>query len=121
LVAANAGWYTMPDFAQDWPYGLNGSVVTETELKTAFATPLLILLGDQDTDAKDSSLRRAPEAMLQGFHRFARGHHFFEISQAKADSLETPFRWRLRTVPGVAHDNRGMAIAAVRYLFEDAP
>jgi hypothetical protein len=121
LVAANVGWYATPDFAQSWPYGLKGSVVAETELKTAFARPLLILLGDQDTDPKDSSLRRAPEAMQQGFHRFARGHHFFDISQAKADSLETPYRWRLRTVPGVAHDNRGMAIAAVRYWFKNAP
>jgi len=121
LVAANAGWYTMPDLAENWPYGLKGSVVAVEGLKVAFNRPLLILLGDQDTDPQHSSLRRAPEAMLQGPHRFARGYHFFESGQAKADSLETPYRWRLQTVPGVAHDNRGMAVAAARYLFEDAP
>ena len=26
-VAANAGWYTLPQFEQKWPYGLSGSLV----------------------------------------------------------------------------------------------
>ena len=33
IVAANAGWYTMPDFNVAFPYGLQGAVVDRSDLK----------------------------------------------------------------------------------------
>lgn len=119
FVAANAGWYTMPDAAQEWPYGLGSSLVTEAMLKHALGRPVLVLLGDQDIDPENTSLRKTSEAMLQGPHRFARGHHFFAAAQTRAAVLDTPFTWKMAVVPDVAHDNRGMALAAARYLFGD--
>ena len=117
LVAANAGWYTMPDFDQVWPYGLKGSVVDEDDLQTALSRPLLVLLGEQDIDPKDKSLRRTPQALLQGPHRLARGQHFYRAAKAHAESIPSSFAWQLQSVPDVAHDNRGMAVAAARFLF----
>ena len=91
-VAANAGWYTMPDETIDWPYGLHGSAVSGEMLTAALNIPLTVLLGDQDTDPNHDSLRRTPEALAQGVHRMARGQAFFESARSRAERLGLPFR-----------------------------
>jgi poly(3-hydroxybutyrate) depolymerase len=116
IIVANAGWYTMPDTRVPFPYGLGGSGVTEAEIAIALARPVTVLLGDQDVDPQHPSLRRNAEADRQGLHRFARGHAFFESARAETARLAVPFAWRLEIVPGVAHQNAGMARAAVRLL-----
>ena len=116
VVSANAGWYMMPDYGQDFPYGLKGSVITPEKLKLALQLPVTILLGDKDTDPNHKSLRRKPEAMAQGEHRFARGHSFFDAAEAAAKQLDVPFNWQLISVDGADHDNRLMAPAAIPYL-----
>jgi poly(3-hydroxybutyrate) depolymerase len=120
-VAANAGWYTMPDFDIAYPYGLQGSAVTREMLGKALQLPLTVLLGEEDTDPEHKSLRRTPEALAQGPHRFARGKAFYATGQAAARQLGVAFTWRLDTVPGADHDNRLMAPAAVPYLLEPQP
>ena len=115
-VAANAGWYTMPDFAVAWPYGLEGTEVDARQLAAVMKVPLTVLLGEADNDPDHPSLRRAPEAMLQGPHRLARGQHFFEVARTWSADEGVPFKWRLAYVPGVGHDNALMAPRAVAYL-----
>ena len=39
VVAANAGWWTLPDLAVGFPYGLRGSVVHEAGLKAMLQRP----------------------------------------------------------------------------------
>jgi len=59
LVAANAGWYTMPDFETPWPYGLKDApAVDAAGLERALAAPLLVFLGDRDADPNASNLRK---------------------------------------------------------------
>lgn len=116
LISANAGWYTMPDFSVSFPYGLKGSSATEEHLKKAFALPMIVFLGEEDTDPNHKYLRKTEEAQAQGSHRFARGKAFFQQAQAMADSLNVPFNWQLKTVPGVAHSNGKMAEAAVTLI-----
>jgi poly(3-hydroxybutyrate) depolymerase len=115
-VAANAGWYTMPDLNTPFPYGLGGSYVGPKRLRKALQQPLLVLLGEADTDPGHPSLRRTPGAMAQGAHRFERGQAFFAAGQAEAVRLEVPFGWTLETVSDADHDNRKMAPAAIPYL-----
>lgn len=115
-IAANAGWYTMPDLNVDFPYGLQGTPLDEAALKAALARPITLLLGTDDTDPQHSSLRRTPEAMQQGPHRFARGHSFYHAGKAAAARLGVNFGWELREVPGVAHRNSGMAAAAITLI-----
>lgn len=110
--AANAGWYTMPDENVRWPYGLAGTPANEDDLRVWFARPMMLLLGEEDTDPQDPNLRRSLEALSQGRHRFERGATFLYAARDKAAALKTPFVWRGGTVPGVAHDNAGMAKAA---------
>ena len=119
--SANAGWYTMPNLQADWPYGLADVAVTEDQLAAWLQRPMTLLLGEADTNTRDRNLRRTPEAMAQGPHRFARGMAFFEAARSEADRLDVPIGWRVVTVPGVAHDNAGMAHAAAYLITEDAP
>lgn len=116
-VCANAGWYTMPEFDQTFPYGLKNTTASKNSLKKLYQKNVAILLGDQDIDVNHKSLRRTPEAMKQGVHRFERGHSFFEANKNWAKELDVEFNWKLETVPGVAHSNSGMAKGAVNSLF----
>ena len=111
-IAANAGWYTMPDYGVDYPYGLDGSGVPESVLANYFARDLVVLLGDADTVREDEDLRKAPEAELQGRHRYDRGHTFYRVARAKAGDLGVDFGWRLVEVPGAGHSNAEMTPAA---------
>ena len=115
-VVANAGWYMMPDFNTDYPYGLNGSVVSGENMKKALQRTLTVLLGDQDTDPAHFSLRRTPEAMAQGDHRLARGVTFYEAGRQAALRLNVPFKWRISYGPGADHDEHLMVPAAIPFL-----
>lgn len=110
--SANAGWYTLPDPETDWPYGLAGVSLENDAVGSWLGRPLVVLLGDQDTDPNDPNLRRTPEAMAQGEHRYARGAFFMQTGRDRASALGIPFAWTAYNVPGVAHDNAGMADAA---------
>ncbi len=116
-VAANAGWWTLPDPAVDFPYGLRGSAVDGAALQVMLRRPLVVLLGTADTDPNHVHLRRTPEALAQGPHRFARGQFFYEAGRTRAAELGVPFGWQLATAPGVDHNDKGMAVFAVRHLF----
>jgi poly(3-hydroxybutyrate) depolymerase len=120
-IPANAGWYTMPTVEQGFPYGMGGlggfqGRTVEEWVRPALQRPMIVLLGEADTDSTQSNLRRTPEANEQGPHRFARGHAYFETARREAARLGVPFAWRIQTVPGVAHSNTNMAPAAVGAL-----
>jgi len=115
-VAANAGWYTLPDGKQAWPYGLGASGVTAAALQRALGLPLCILLGERDVDDDDPNLRRTEEAMHQGLNRLERGRSFFEAARVLAADRNWTFGWELATVPGVGHSHSGMQAAAARRL-----
>jgi len=116
-VYANAGWYTMPDFNEFYPYGLKGTTCNRKDLRKLFGKKVTVLLGDRDTDKEHRSLRRTPEAMKQGAHRFERGHTFYRSCKQMADSLKAEFNWDLQVVPGVAHSNKGMSKGAEEVFF----
>jgi len=115
-VAANPGWYTMPDDAVPFPYGLDGAPVHTADLGPAFASNLILMLGGDDTDSDDESLRHDEQADQQGRYRLERGRNFFHLAEQVASRASLPFHWQLRLVPGVAHDHRDMATAAAPLL-----
>ena len=117
VVAANAGWYTLPVADEAFPYGLKGSPATEADVRAFLARPLVLQLGEADTDPEHGSLRRTPEANRQGPHRFARGRNFMAAAEGEAKRLGVPLAWRVVTVPGVGHSNGRMAEHAARELF----
>ena len=122
-IAANSGWYSLPLHGEGplfrFPLALDPHITPEKSLPALFSRRLVLMLGDQDIDSAHKSLNRTPPAMTQGEHRFARGHFFYRLAKAQADMRNLPFNWKLVTVPGVAHSDKGMSDAAVKYLFEE--
>lgn len=112
FIAANAGWYTVPvnDFA--YPYGLLDSGLTDADLPRIFAAPLVLLLGREDVDEADPSLRKTPEAQRQGPNRLARGLTQYRVAKARAEEMGIPFNWQLFVIKGADHVNAKMAPAA---------
>jgi hypothetical protein len=123
ILAANSGWYTVPTFRQNFPYGLNGTGISERQLKAAFDDNLVLFLGeDDDASATGGEHRQTSEAMRQGAGRFARGKHFFKKAKEESKVLGVDFKWKLVTVPGVGHNFRAMSEAAAKFLYgSDAP
>lgn len=115
-VPTNCGWYMAPDAAMPFPAGVGGLEIENETLIRYFERPVVLLLGDADTDENDSGLSRAPEAMAQGPHRFARGQHYFALCRDKAAALGAAFNWRLEIAPGVGHDDAQVAAPAARII-----
>jgi hypothetical protein len=115
-VAANAGWYTLPDDSVDFPYGLDGVSFDEEDMEAAFGTDLVVMLGADDIDPDAQSLRRTDEADDQGDHRLERGLNFYLTARQSARDQGLAFKWRLQVVPGVGHSYVHMARAAAPLL-----
>lgn len=116
-VAANAGWYMVPDKRVSFPYGIADLSIDCETLKNAFATQLTVLLGERDNDPESPDLRTSKKAQAQGPHRLARGQHFIEATTSIALNGDHPFEWRAKTVPQVGHSDRAMAPFACAALF----
>ncbi len=115
-IAANAGAYTLARPGERFPYGLDRFPDLEAVQEQVFPRPLVVMVGEDDTDVTNAMLLRSEEAMRQGPHRHARGHYFYEDARAEARRMMLPFNWQLVSVPGVGHSNRGMARAAAAWL-----
>jgi hypothetical protein len=118
-VAANAGWYTLLDDTVKFPYGLDGGPRRESQLGHALASNLVILLGGDDVDGQDGSLRRDTGSDQQGKNRLDRGLNFYQTARDAAARQSLPFGWRLTVLPAVAHSHTDMARAAAPILLDD--
>ncbi|HYD94722.1 MAG TPA: hypothetical protein VEC01_05300 [Noviherbaspirillum sp.] len=123
-VAANAGAYMVPAWpaapsAPRYPWALDERLFDRHKLEAVFGRRLVVLLGEEDTDAGDDALPRSREAMALGQHRFERGRNFYAAAQAQARALGLRFNWRIATVPGVGHNAAKMGKAAEAVLFAD--
>lgn len=118
-MSANSGSYMMPDRSERWPFGLEGAPVQDP--RAGFATPMVVMLGDADSDPGHRSLPRQEAAMRQGPHRFARGLNFYDAARRAAVGAGVALNWSCIVVPGVAHDNAGMALSAIRLVSEGLP
>lgn len=115
-ISANAGWYTWPDPERPYPYGFADAGLEDASIAAWLGAPMTIMLGDQDTDATQSSLNNTPPVRVQGPHRFARGQAMFEAARAEAERRGVAFGWGLETVPGVAHSGSRMSVHAADFL-----
>ena len=90
LAVASAGWYTLPDFEEAFPYGLasiaNGRERFQAKLPDFLAIPTLVMVGEKDL-ARDESLRQRPEVdRRQGLTRVERAARWSQaMRQAAAD------------------------------------
>lgn len=118
ILAANSGFYTIPEPEIQFPFGLKGAPISPADRRKAFQKRLILLLGQQDNaEETKGTLLRSPTADQHGLHRLARGRYFFEKSREIASSMDADFHWEKIEVPGVGHDQEKMAQAAATFLF----
>jgi hypothetical protein len=114
-VAANPGWYMLPDDEFEYPYGLKGAPIPRETLKQAFESNFQLLLGTADTGS-GGILRDNAQARAQGKNRHERGTFYYARAKSVAGSLGAHFAWRLHEVSGASHENEDMAPAAAKIL-----
>ncbi|MDQ3025810.1 MAG: hypothetical protein M3R58_04815 [Pseudomonadota bacterium] len=122
MVAANPGWYTMPEWRKDkganpFPYSLVDSPAGESELRQALARRVLLLVGAKDSDPDAENLNRSAGAKKQGEGRLERGENFFKAATAAAQELGVKLGWEFTEVPDTAHDAAAMSRAAAEALY----
>ncbi|MCU0411677.1 MAG: T9SS type A sorting domain-containing protein [Bacteroidetes bacterium] len=112
-IAANPGWYTAPDTATIFPWGVAHPFLwfTTQHLMEYTNQNLVIMRGTADT-IRDSNLNTDSLSDLQGMNRFERAGFFYQ----KGASVNPSLRWQLRDVPDVGHEYQKMAVAAGQYL-----
>ena len=112
-ISANAGWYTAPDTAVVFPWGVRHQFLslTSADLQQFVSRNLVLMRGTADT-LRDSHLDVDPLSDAQGRNRFERAAYFYRSGIAVSPSLQ----WKLIDVPNVGHDYRLMAVAAGEYL-----
>ncbi len=118
VIAANAGWYSLPTLGAEFPAGLGGIGLGEGDLRRLLAADLWILAGQKDCEAAAENLPSSPEAQAQGPGRLQRARHYVEQGRAAAAALGVAFGWRITEVPGVDHDGNAMGRAAAGLWFE---
>ncbi len=119
IVAANAGFYTLPAFSTPPPSGMAGTGILKEQLSEILSNQLTILLGEEDnSDTAGGTLLHTPMIDKQGKNRLARGRNFFRTGLSLAEKQTTRFGWKLQTVPLAGHDFVRMTEAAAQLLYE---
>ncbi|OJW60400.1 MAG: hydrolase [Afipia sp. 64-13] len=116
-IAANPGWYLIPDDEFTYPYGLKGADIPQATLRQAFKTEFTLLLGQKDRRTT-GIIRENRQTRAQGANRYERGHFYFRRAASIARRMGAPFAWRIHEVPGAGHDNAEMAPTAAELFME---
>jgi hypothetical protein len=116
-IAANSGWYTVPDGIANYPYGIMSSPLSSTSPSKYFERKLFVTVGALDNNGSDPSLRHNVASDLQGLNRLDRANYFYITSQKYAQKTSSNFNWKFQTVPNSGHDATKMSNDAVFILF----
>ncbi|MCG2588856.1 hypothetical protein [Rhodohalobacter sulfatireducens] len=116
-IAANSGWYTIPDNEQNYPYGISGAPKLQDRISYSLQRPLVVFLGTEDKPDQ-GGFRTRPEAMKQGESRPQRGKHFFEAAQHYATNRGLTLGWQIKYAEGIGHNYKEMAEAAIPIIHE---
>jgi len=117
VVAGAAGWYTVPDNNIPFPYGLDNSILTNTNLSNLLSKDLYIQVGALDNDPNSVGLRHNEYADAQGLNRVTRAVHFFETGQNISESNNYDFNWSLHIIQGAGHNQIPNADNACNLMF----
>ena len=107
LAVAAAGWYSMPDFEEAFPYGLaqgrSSGRRFQPKLEAFLSIPILVLVGERDTE-RDSGLRKTRRVdRRQGRTRVQRAETWVEALRAAAIRAEVPAEIALHVMPSCGH------------------
>jgi hypothetical protein len=115
-VAANCGWYMLPDLTVDYPLGMGGLHLDSSYLSRYLGRHLVVLLGDADNASAAPDLPRNEAAMAQGENRLARGLWHFKHCKELARHHGAAFGWKLEILPGAGHVSQQVYDRAAKIL-----
>jgi poly(3-hydroxybutyrate) depolymerase len=117
-IAANSGYYTLPDFSVPYACGLKHPQITLTPADLVHYTerPLMIMRGTADT-LRDSDLNIGGYYDAQGLNRYQRAGFFYGMGAA----INVATSWRLFDVWNSGHSQSTMAPAGQQLLLATAP
>lgn len=125
FVVGAAGWYTFPDSAVDYPYGLSG--LDGVRLGEFLRLPSRVIVGERD-DRRDEVLNQAPEIdLLQGRSRIERGRRWVDAVNAVARAMMLPEPCGFQLLPkanhafGTAMRRHRLGHAVTNFLFDQFP
>ncbi|TMM56350.1 hypothetical protein FEE95_16160 [Maribacter algarum] len=118
IISTNSGFYTLPNFDSQLPFGLKNTRIKSQDLKLAFEKRLIILVGELDNQHEvRGTLLRSETADKQGLHRLERAQYFYKQAKAFANLHQFNFNWEIEIVPEVGHDYRKMSKAASHIIY----
>ncbi len=118
ILASNSGTYTLPDDVTKFPFGM--SDIDNKQLKRSFRKNLILFLGELDNEHETGgTLLRSKTVDKQGTNRLARGGYFYNKSVKTAQQSNMTFNWELKIIPAIGHNQKEMAKAAAKYLYEN--
>jgi hypothetical protein len=125
MVAANPGWYTLPEWRKDkeknldpFPYSLVGSRAGDNELRQALPKRFVLLIGGKDDDPPDDeNLSELAPVKKQGESPMDRGENFFKAVTSAASDLGVKLGWELTEVQDVRQDAYTMSRITAEALY----
>ncbi len=118
ILASNSGFYTLPDFDTELPFGIKNTPISKEDLKASFKRNLVLFIGELDNESETGgTLLRSHSADLQGLHRLERAKFFFHQSKSIAEKMEYDFNWKLEIIPNIGHNHSKMGDTAAKYLY----
>ena len=122
LVAANPGWYTMPEWRKDkspdaFPYSLVGSRAGENELRQAFAKRFVLMVGENDADPDDEGSMQSGPVKKQGESAVERGENFFKQANSVSADIGAKLAWELIELPTGTREAEAVSRAAAEILY----
>jgi len=128
LTTCAAGWYTMPDFSKQFPYGLSSCEkdesqfqITEQQLCEFLRIPITVAVGEYDKRSDSSMNSRKLINASQGYDRMERAISWARSLITAAEERQIDSQIKFVLIPRSGHSffeciNYGMLS---RYLFDD--
>jgi hypothetical protein len=134
MVAANPGWYTMPEWRKDkvkvgdkeqeraikdpFPHSMIDSPAGEAEARAALQKRLLVVVNDKDPEPSDSEgLEKTDLVKKQGESRVDRAENFIKAGTAASQELGVKLAWELHEAPDKVSDVYSMGDFAARLVY----
>jgi hypothetical protein len=124
-VAANPGWYTMPEWRKEkekayrepYPYSMIESPAGESELRAGLQKRLLVIVAEKDEAPDNEGSEKRDAVVKQGENRVERGENFIKAATAAAQDLGVKLAWELHEAPDKVNDVYSMGDFAGRLVY----
>jgi pimeloyl-ACP methyl ester carboxylesterase len=107
LGLSAAGWYTLPDADQPYPYGIrptSDSYGLTLDPREFLRVPACVFVGEDDI-SRDGAFNRSDKLdSMQGRNRIERAAHWVESMNRAARALGYDTAYSLHVLPGADHD-----------------